>query len=61
VGQVDGTLGGVAFAAPQVKGVAQTQGRIVVPGVGTAQFTRAVELILGPIVAFEGGISVDLQ
>ena len=59
--QVDGTLGGVAFAAPQVEGVAQAQGRIVVPGVGAAQFARAVELILGPVVALEGGIAVDLQ
>ncbi|KWV90174.1 hypothetical protein PFLmoz3_00172 [Pseudomonas fluorescens] len=61
VRQVDRTFGRVAFPAPQVEGVAQSQGRIVVPGVGAAQFARTVELILRPVVALEGGVAVDLQ
>lgn len=61
VGKVDGALGGIAFTAPQVEGIAQAQGRIVVPGIGTAQLTRPVELILRPVVALEAGVAVDLQ
>lgn len=61
VRQVDGTFAGVAFAAPQIQGIAQAQRRIVVPGVGTAQLAGTIELILRPIVALEGGVAVDLQ
>ena len=61
VRQVDGAFGAVAFPAPQVEGVAQAQRRIVVPRVGAAQFAGAVELILGPVVALEGSVAVDLQ
>jgi len=61
VGQVDGALGVVAFAAPEVQGITEAQGGVVVPGGGVGQGAGAVELIGGPVVALEGGVALDLQ
>ncbi len=61
VGQVHGTLGAVAFPAPEVQGITETQGGVVVPGGAVGQGAGAVELIGGPVVALEGGVTLDLQ
>lgn len=61
VGHVHGLLAGIALAAPQVQRIAQAQGGIVVPGVGTGQRAGAIELVFGPVVALEAGLAVDLQ
>ncbi|MCY1177471.1 hypothetical protein D9M73_177810 [compost metagenome] len=55
------TLGGIAFAAPEVEGITETQCGVVVPGRGVGQLTRTVERVGGPVVALEGGIAIDLQ
>ncbi|MNT13005.1 hypothetical protein D3C72_1479590 [compost metagenome] len=61
VGHVHGTLGGIAFAAPEVKRITEAQRSVVVPGRGVGQITRPVELIGGPVMALEGRFAVDLQ
>lgn len=61
MGQVNRPFAGIALAAPQVQGVAQAQGGIVVPGRGVGQFARAIELIGGPVMALEGRLAIDLQ
>ncbi|MNZ16833.1 hypothetical protein D3C78_338140 [compost metagenome] len=58
---VHGLLAGVAFAAPQVECIAEANGGVVVPGVGTGQRARAVELVFRPIVALERGLAVGLE
>ena len=59
--QIHRAFAGIAFTAPEVEGVTETQRGVVVPGGGVGQGAGAVELIGGPVVALEGGVTVDLQ
>ena len=59
--QIQRPFAGIAFAAPEVEGVAETQRGVVVPSGGIGQLARAVELISRPVVALEGRLAIDLQ
>ncbi|MNY15200.1 hypothetical protein D3C86_1484020 [compost metagenome] len=58
---VHGALGGIAFAAPEVEGIAETQRCVIVPSGAVGQLTRAIELVGRPVVTLEGGLAIDLQ
>lgn len=59
-GEVLVVLGDAGLTPPEVEGVAQPQGGIVVPGGGAGQLARAVEIVRGPAVAAEGRLGVYL-
>ena len=61
VGHVHGLFGGIAFTAPQVEGKAQAQCGVVIPGRGVVECARPIKLIGRPVMAFERGVSIDLQ
>ncbi|MNZ80858.1 hypothetical protein D3C78_995080 [compost metagenome] len=58
---VHGLFAGIALAPPEVQGIAEADGGVVVPGVGTRQCARAIELVFRPVVAFERRLTVGLQ
>ena len=58
---VHGLLAGIALAPPQVKGVAETDGGVVVPGVGTRQRAGAIKLVFRPVVTLERCLAVGLE
>ncbi|MNS79479.1 hypothetical protein D3C72_1131350 [compost metagenome] len=61
VRQIHRAFTGIAFTAPEVEGITETQCGVVVPGGGVGQIAGAVELIGRPVVAFEGRLAIDLQ
>ncbi|MNR13749.1 hypothetical protein D3C85_1301750 [compost metagenome] len=61
VRHVHGALGGIAFATPEIKGIAETQRRVIVPGGAVGQLAGAIELVGRPVVTLEGGFAIDLQ
>ncbi|EJZ56624.1 hypothetical protein I1A_000935 [Pseudomonas fluorescens R124] len=61
VRQIHRAFAGIAFAAPEVEGIAETERGVVVPGGGVGELARAVERVSRPVVTFECRLAIDLQ